>query len=145
VDGAAFIAASSPYTAIGLSDGEHTFAVRAIDAAGNIDDTPATYTWLIDTAAPQTAITSVLPPAFSDSSDASFTFAGDADIGSAIDHYEISWDGGAYEASTGLTATMAGLSEGSHSFAVRQRPRIRPPAPMPRSPSQATMVPGPDR
>jgi hypothetical protein len=119
VDGAAFIAASSPYTAIGLSDGEHTFAVRAIDVAGNIDDTPAIYTWLIDTAAPQTAITSVLPPAFSDSSDASFTFAGDADTGSAIDHYEISWDGGAYEASTGLTATMAGLSEGSHSFAVR--------------------------
>ena len=32
---------------LGLSLGSHTFQVRAIDGAGNVDPTPAEYTWLI--------------------------------------------------------------------------------------------------
>ncbi len=36
----------------GLSDGSHTFEVRAIDGANNVDPTPASYTWVIDTSAP---------------------------------------------------------------------------------------------
>jgi hypothetical protein len=41
LDGADFTACASPYTAPALSDGPHTFAVRALDAAGNPDPTPA--------------------------------------------------------------------------------------------------------
>ena len=45
-------------TADPLGDGDHTLEVRAVDAAGNPDPTPATRTITVDTAAPQTTITS---------------------------------------------------------------------------------------
>jgi subtilisin-like proprotein convertase family protein len=48
LDGAAFAACTSPRVYSGLSDGAHTFAVRAIDAAGNTDPTPATHAWTIE-------------------------------------------------------------------------------------------------
>ncbi len=45
LDAAAFAACTSPQTYSGLTNGSHTFQVRAVDAAGNVDPTPATYTW----------------------------------------------------------------------------------------------------
>jgi hypothetical protein len=48
LDGATYAAATSPATYTGLADGSHTFAVRAIDAAGNVDATPASYSWTVD-------------------------------------------------------------------------------------------------
>ncbi|RRN76935.1 hypothetical protein EIM50_22150, partial [Pseudoxanthomonas sp. SGD-10] len=59
LDGASFIAATSPLTLNNLSEGSHTFSVRAKDAAGNLDPTPASYSWTIDTSAPTTTVTSI--------------------------------------------------------------------------------------
>ncbi|HEY6890949.1 MAG TPA: choice-of-anchor Q domain-containing protein, partial [Solirubrobacter sp.] len=56
LDGAAFAACPAGYT--GLAQGTHTFQVRAIDAAGNTDATPATQSWIVDTVAPNTTINS---------------------------------------------------------------------------------------
>jgi hypothetical protein len=42
LDEGAFAACASPFTAPPLAAGDHTFAVRALDAAGNADPTPAT-------------------------------------------------------------------------------------------------------
>ena len=52
IDGGSFAACTSPHTVAGLTDNNHTFDVRATDAAGNTDATPATWTWHRDTSAP---------------------------------------------------------------------------------------------
>jgi hypothetical protein len=40
-----------------LSDGPHTFQVRAKDPSGNIDSTPAEYTWTVDSFSPKITFT----------------------------------------------------------------------------------------
>ncbi|NOJ79128.1 adventurous gliding motility protein AgmC [Myxococcus xanthus] len=47
LDGAAYVSCSDPATFTGLAEGSHTLSVRAVDEAGNVDGTPATYTWSV--------------------------------------------------------------------------------------------------
>jgi len=54
LDGAAYQSCTSPTTYQGLAAADHQFAVRAIDAAGNIDPTPATRAWTVAPAPPPT-------------------------------------------------------------------------------------------
>ena len=74
---------TSPKSYSGLADGSHTFEVRAIDQAGNTDQTPASFTWTVDTTAPTTSIDSS-PPALSNSAAASFNFSGSDTGGSGV-------------------------------------------------------------
>jgi hypothetical protein len=50
LDSSTFAACISPKSYSGLSLGSHTFAVRAKDAAGNVDTSPASFTWQIHAA-----------------------------------------------------------------------------------------------
>jgi hypothetical protein len=62
LDGIDLGACSSPLT-LDVSEGEHTFSVYAIDAAGNVDPTPATYLWTVAASpppAPRAAVASDL-------------------------------------------------------------------------------------
>ncbi|HXV38589.1 MAG TPA: thrombospondin type 3 repeat-containing protein, partial [Nitrosopumilaceae archaeon] len=47
LDGQGFVSCTTPYTYLGLTDGTHTFQVRATDESGNVDASPASYTWTI--------------------------------------------------------------------------------------------------
>jgi hypothetical protein len=115
VDGAGFAACSSPLTTAPLDDGPHTIAVRALDAVGNADASPATRSFTVDTVAPDTAITS--GPA--DGSTVSRLTASFGLAASETDAtLECRIDSGAFAPCASPFAT-AGLAQGSHSFAAR--------------------------
>jgi Ca2+-binding RTX toxin-like protein len=52
LDLGSFLPCSSPATYGGLGLGAHQLRVRAIDAAGNVDPTPASHSWMIEEAPP---------------------------------------------------------------------------------------------
>src|SRR3954468_19870378 len=52
VDSGAWADCTSPWTTAALSDGAHSVSVRATDAAGNTDASPATKTWTVQSASP---------------------------------------------------------------------------------------------
>lgn len=113
VDGGAFASAASPFNTPVLAEGDHTFAVRATDVAGNVDATPAEFAWTIDITPPDTNLNSN-PDATTESTDAAFTFSSP----DATSTFEVSVDGGAYVAQTS-PFNANGLAVGMHSFAVR--------------------------
>lgn len=97
----------------GLSEGGHTFEVRAIDPAGNIDRTPISYNWITDAQNPETTITST-PPASGNSATASFSFSG-SEPGS----FECKLDAGGWQ-SCASPQTYTGVTDGQHTFSVRE-------------------------
>ena len=116
LDGGSFSACSSPQNYSSLSDGGHTFQARAIDGAGNVDPTPASFTWTIDATAPNTTINSN-PSNPTNSTSASFSFSG-TDAGTGVASFECQLDGGGFATCTS-PRNYSGLSDGSHSFQVR--------------------------
>jgi hypothetical protein len=48
LDGAAFAACTSPKSYTNLTNASHTFDVRATDTSNNVDQTPATRTWIVN-------------------------------------------------------------------------------------------------
>jgi Bacterial Ig-like domain len=108
-------ACTSPKTYSGLSDGQHTFSVTAIDAAGN-PSTATSYTWTVDTTAPATPTITSKPPSVSASASASFSFS-DTD---ATATFQCAVDSDAYGNCTSPTS-YGPLVEGSHTFKVRAR------------------------
>ncbi len=52
LDGGAWVSCTSPKTYSSLSAGAHTFEVRATDAAGNVDPTPARVSFRVETVVP---------------------------------------------------------------------------------------------
>ncbi|MBK8254220.1 MAG: hypothetical protein IPK82_16325 [Polyangiaceae bacterium] len=118
IDGAAFISCGQTLSTFALGDGQHTIAVRAKDAAGNVDPTPATYTWVVDTTAPDTTIPTAEPNPTNDPT-GDFTF-GSNEMNVT---YECSVDGGAFAVCT-QTFSTAALADGSHTISVRAKDAV---------------------
>jgi hypothetical protein len=112
VDAGAFAACTSPYTSPALSDGAHAFSVRAADAASNVDPSPATRSFTVDTTPPDTTLTKK-PKKKSTRATAKFAFAS-SEAGST---FECSLDGKAFVA-CGPTYKVR-VKVGKHTVLVR--------------------------
>jgi hypothetical protein len=113
LDGGGWSSCSSPVTYSGLSDGQHTFQVRATDPWGNTDQSPASQTWTIDTSPPHTVITSS-PANPTRSTTATLVFFSTAQ-GST---FQCRLDDSAWTACRS-PRTYTNVSAGEHAFAVR--------------------------
>ncbi len=120
LDSGAWSTCSSPETYSGLAIGSHAFSVKATDAAGNTDASPATRSWTVaaatppgDTTAPDTSITSG-PSSATTSTTASFGFSA-TESGSS---FQCKLDSGSWSACTSPKA-YSGLAVASHSFSVK--------------------------
>ena len=122
LDGAGYTACTSPRSYSGLAQGVHTFDVRQTDLAGNTGS-PATVTWTIDTTAPAAPAITSTPPDPTNSGAPSFVFTGEASATFACE-----LDGAGF---TGCTSpkSYAGLTQGSHTFKVKQTDAAGNPGP----------------
>jgi hypothetical protein len=126
LDPADFGACTSPENYSDLTDGEHTFRVRAVDASGNADATPAVRAFAVDATVPSAPkITS--PANRSYDADGSFAIKGTAEAGSTVKLYEIVKlsDGTVKKVFKGADTsgtsgswgtTLSGVANGKHSY-----------------------------
>jgi len=112
LDSGGYSSCTSPADYNSLADGSHNFQVRAINALGSTDPTPASYDWTVDTVAPNTFI-NFSPAALTNSSSATFQFTS-TEAGT----FECNLDGGGFSACA-TPKTYNGLGDGVHSFEVR--------------------------
>jgi len=117
LDNGGFATCKNPKKYKNLTDGTHTFQVRA--KVGNIlDSTPASYTWTINTTGPDmtppnTSIT-IRPSNPTPSTEATFEFTSTEEPST----FECSLDGSPFMVCTS-PKTYTGLNASSHLFAVR--------------------------
>jgi hypothetical protein len=130
LDDGAFESCTSPKEYNGLSDGSHTFYVKATDAAGNTDASPASRTWTVDTTttdttAPDTSMSSG-PNGPTNDSTPTFAFSGSDDTTASGDLlYSHKIDGEEWSSySPDTIATRSDqlvLSDGAHTFYVKAK------------------------
>ena len=110
----AWTACTSPRVVAGpLAAGSHVFRVRARDAAGNADPSPAAFSWTIDLTAPETVITQG-PASSTTSTSATFHFMS-PEPGTT---FACKLDTASFTACVS-PVNLANLSVGQHTFQVR--------------------------
>ncbi len=107
LDGAAFAACTSPLTIPELAEGSHRFEVRALDALGNADASPASRDFTVDRYAPETQLDAA--PSGTITSDTTTVAFSSSEAGST---FECALDAGAFVACTS-PRTLTGLSDGA--------------------------------
>lgn len=118
VDGGAFAPCTSVKTLGPLSDGNHVFYVSAIDRAHNVDKSPASHQFSVDTKAPVTTITGG-PSGLTNDRTPSFSFNSN-EPGSS---FQCKVDGGSFGNCSSPRVTSS-LGDGLHTFLVRAIDRV---------------------
>src|SRR6187402_1992017 len=132
IDNSKYVKCTSPFVFLNiLKDGIHTFNVRSIDRVGNINISPASFTWNIDTISPNTTLESatdgnkivVVNGTNTNSNSMSFEFSandtgGDGDKGVGINHFACNIDNSKYVACTSPFVFPNLLKDGIHTFTV---------------------------
>ncbi len=113
LDAATFAACTSGLQLTGLSDGDHSFAVRAVGTAGP-DPSPASVSWTVDAVAPTVTITGT-PANPSNDTTPQFDFSST----DATATFECQIDGVAAFAPCTSPFTSAALADGNQTFRVR--------------------------
>jgi hypothetical protein len=112
VDGGSTQPCTTPFTSVPLPDGPHSLAVQAIDSSINVDPSPATRSFTVDTTAPDTTIGSHPKPK-TKRRKGTFTFSS-SEPGST---FLCSYDGKPYVACA-ASFTTPKLTKGRHRFDV---------------------------
>ncbi|WP_075207502.1 adventurous gliding motility protein AgmC, partial [Archangium violaceum] len=121
LNGAAFTTCTDPVTFTDLTERVHTLEVRAIDAAGNVDDSPASYTWTVDLTPPDTVIVSG-PPTRTNSTSATFDF--DVVVAEPGVTYECSLDSAPFTSCTDPVTFTDLTTEKSYTLRVRAKDSV---------------------
>lgn len=114
LDGAGFQPCTDPRTFV-VGQGPHMLEVRARDAFGNVDASPATHSWTVDSIAPETTIVSG-PPATTSSPTANFDFSSSDPSAT----FECSLDGAGFQPCSD-PHTFNNVGQGMHTLEVRAR------------------------
>lgn len=129
LDGGALAACSSPQSYTDLGQGSHTFAVNAVDAAGNADTSPASFYWTVDSIPPSVSTPDLVSASDSGlanddnkTNDDTPTLAGVAEPGSTVEllrNGTVVASGTAAALTGAWEFTTAALADGTHSFVGR--------------------------
>lgn len=112
LDGAAYVACTSPRSYSALGEGSHTFRVKSVQGSSESD--PAAYTWTVDTVAPVAPTLTEKPATLSNTADPTFAFT---HMESTVS-FRCSLDGSPFAACS-TPVRYSGLAQGAHSFSVR--------------------------
>jgi hypothetical protein len=108
---------ASPVTLTNLDDGNHNYAVRQVDAAGNLG-AGRQVSWLVDTVAPDTPTVTLTSPTSSPTTQTSATITFTAgELGGTV---QCKFDGGSYGACPASPVNFTNLGLGAHTYSVRQ-------------------------
>ncbi len=119
LDGAPWASCASPQQYSSLAEGAHTFQVRAINAAGEVDPTPASASFTVEATPPQTTITSA-PSGRIPTGEVSISFTS-TEAGSS---FQCSLDGAAYSPCSSPDV-IKDPEAGPHTFKVQATNQAR--------------------
>src|SRR6185503_4282736 len=125
IDSSNFTTCGRPIQATNLTEGNHIVNIRSQDGVGNIDTSPASFSWTVDTVAPLTSINNVtngnlsaiITGGNSSSTTAWFEFSG-TDSGVGLSHFECSFDRSKF-VTCESPLLIDNLTDGMHSIETR--------------------------